>query len=248
MLINEVVLKEDVAETKDLMAIANYVSHWMRSDVNREEWDGDELQIVDIQDITKQKIPDIKTQTVKWLLFKPVPERTKSPLRFVTHLRDNTFDKERGAYFPAPYHSININLDLILKIKGNVASTVLHELQHALDDLKSSGKVMSDYTDATTDFKKYLQHPTEINARLSQALWDMASKYDTITKGDVYSKVTGMLKANRLTPEIIPNPKQYKRLIVRSYKFLDDLGQIIDNKQKPGFIQAVKNLIKKWIS
>ena len=86
MLINEVVLKEDVAETKDLMAIANYVSHWMRSDVNREEWDGDELQIVDIQDITKQKIPDIKTQTVKWLLFKPVPERTKSPLRFVQKL------------------------------------------------------------------------------------------------------------------------------------------------------------------
>ncbi len=230
------------------MAIANYVSHWMRSDVNREEWDGDELQIVDIQDITKQKIPDIKTQTVKWLLFKPVPERTKSPLRFVTHLRDNTVDKERGAYFPAPYHSININLDYILAKKGNPASTILHELQHALDDLKSSGKTMGGYVRPESDIQAYMRHPTEINARLSQALWDMASKYDTITKGDVYSKIIRMLKANNLTPKIIPNPKQYKRLIVRSYKFLDDVGQIIDNKQKPGFIQAVKNLIKKWIS
>ena len=247
MLINEVVLKEDVAETKDLMAIANYVSRWMLSEINREEHDGEELQIIDIQDITKQKIPDIKTQTVKWLLFKPVPERTKSPLRFVTHLPKNTFDGERGSYFPAPYHSININLDYIRKKKGNPASTLLHELQHALDDMKSSGKNMKDYSQPEANYKQYLRHPTEINARFSQALWDLATNYETVARSDVYKAIKTNLAQHRLSDAEVENPKEYKRLITRAYKFLSDVSNIIDKKEKPGFIQTVKNLIKKWM-
>ena len=247
MLINEVILKEDVAETKDLMAIANYVSYWMRSDINREEYDGEELQIIDIQDITKQKIPDIKTKSVKWLLLKPIPERTKSPLRFVTHLRKNTFDGERGSYFPAPYNSININLDYIRKVKGNPASTLLHELQHALDDLKSSGKNMKDYSQPKDDYKQYLRHPTEINARFSQALWDLATNYETVARSDVYKAIKTNLSRHRLSNVEVENPKEYKRLITRAYKFLTDVSQIVDKKEKLGFVQTVKNLIKKYL-
>ena len=247
MLLNELFLQEDVAETKDLMAVANYVARWMHSDINREEYDGEELQIIDIQDITGQKIPDIKTQAVKWLLFKPIPERTKSPLRFVTHLPKNTFKGERGSYFPTPYHSININLDFILKRKGNVASTVLHELQHALDDMKSSGKFMAYYTNAATDFQQYLKNPSEINARFSQALWDLATNYETVARSDVYKAITKNLAQHKLTNVEVEDSKQYRRLISRAYKFLVDVSQIIDNKEKPGFIQTIKNLIKKWM-
>lgn len=247
MLINEVLLKEDVAETKDLMAIANYVSRWMQSDINREEWDGNELQIRDIEDITGIKIPAIKTATVKWLLLKPLPQRTRSPLRFVTHLPKNTFDGERGAYFPAPYHSININLNWILKKKANPASTLLHELQHALDDMKSGGEVIKNYTSHATDFKQYLKHPSEINARFSQALWDLATNYETVARSDVYKAITTNLAQHKLTNVEVEDPKQYRRLISRAYKFLVDVSQIIDKKEKPGFIQTLKNLIKKWL-
>lgn len=248
MLINEITLKEDVAETKDLMAIANYVARWMLSDTNREDYDGDELEIVDIQQLSNKKIPDIKTKTVMWLLLRPIPERTKSPLKFVTHLRKNTFDGERGAYFPAPYHSINVNLDYILKKKGNPASTLLHELQHALDDLKSGGKNMKNYSQPENDYKQYLRHPTEINARFSQALWDLATNYETVARSDVYNAIKTNLAQHRLSNVEIENPKEYKRLITRAYKFLSDVSQIIDKKEKPGFIQTIKNLIKKWTS
>lgn len=248
MLINEVVLKEDVAETKDLMAIAHYVSGWMQSDINREEYDSEEIQIIDIQDITGRKIPDIKTPTVKWLLFKPVPERTKSPLRFVTHLPNNTFDKELGAYFPAPYHSININLDRIKKRKLNPTSILLHELQHALDDMKSSGKFMSYQSRSQQmDYDQYLKRPSEINARFSQALWDLASSFETVARSDVYDAIQTNLAKNRIRSEDFEDTSQYRRLISRAYKFLADVSQIVDKKEKPGFVQKIKSLIKKWL-
>ena len=247
MLINEVILKEDVAETKDLMAVADYVSKWMLSDKNRTYYDGAELEIVDIQKLSNKQIPNIKTKTVMYLLLRPIPGQTQDPLRFVTHLPNETFDNERGAYFPAPYHSININLDLILKRKINPASVILHELQHALDDLKSSGKVISNYTSPTTDLKKYLKHPSEINARFSQALWDLASNFETVARSDVYNAIASNLEQHRLSSKDFENPKEYRRLISRAYKFLSDVSQIIDKKEKPGFIQTVKNLIKKWM-
>lgn len=248
MRISEVILREDVAETKDLMAIAHYVSQWMQSDINREEYDGEELQIIDIQDITKRKIPDIQTPIVKWLLFKPVPERTKSPLRFVTHLPENTFDKEHGSYFPAPYHSININLDWIRKRKSNPTSILLHELQHALDDMKSSGKFMS-YQNRSQemDYDQYLKNPSEINARFSQALWDLALNFETVARSDVYDAIQTNLRKNRIRSMDFEDPKQYRRLISRAYKFLADVSQIVDKKEKPGFVQKIKSLIKKWL-
>jgi hypothetical protein len=247
MLINEITLKEDVAETKDLMAIAHYINQWMQSDFNKYENDTEELEIRDIQQITGKKIPDIKTATVKWLLFKPIPERTKTPLKFVTHLPKNTFKGERGTYFPPPYHSININLDYILKKKGNPASTILHELQHALDDLKSGGRNMKGYIQPKDDFQSYLKHPTEINARFSQALWDLATNFETVARGDVYNAITTNLAQHRLHSKDFQNPKEFKRLITRAYKFLTDVSQIIDKKEKPGFVQTIKNLIRKWL-
>lgn len=247
MLINEVLLKEDVAETKDLMAIAHYINQWMMSDANKHEYDTEELEIRDIQQITGKKIPDIKTYTVKWLLFKPVPEATRVPLRFVTHLSKNTFKGERGSYFPPPYHSININLDYILKKKGNPTSTILHELQHALDDLKSGGRVLNKYVRPESDFEGYLKHPSEINARFSQALWDLATNYETVARSDVHRAITRNLSQHSMRSQDFEDPREYRRLITRAYKFLDDVSQIIDKKEKPGFVQTVKNLIRKWL-
>jgi len=250
VLINEITLKEDVVETKDLMAIANYVSRWMLSRKNRETFDGFDLTLDRIEYLMGKPIPKIQSKSVKFLLFKPIPEYSQSPLRFVSNDRELTGENELGAYAPVPHHIININTNLILQKKRNLASTILHELQHALDDLKSGGRAFysTPYKQPKDDYQAYLKHPMEVNARFSQALWDLASNYDKVARSDVYSAIRSNLEQHRLYSEDFENPKEYKRLITRAYKFLSDVSQIIDKKEKPGFIQTIKNLIKKWTS
>lgn len=249
MLVNEVILKEDVAETKDLMAVANYVSRWMLSRKNRETFDGVDLTLDRIEYYSGKPIPNIQTRAVKFLLFKPIPEHSYSPLRFVSNNPDLLGEREFGSYSPVPQHIIAINLKLLIAKKRNPASTILHELDHALVDLKSSGRAFfsTPYNQPKDDFNAYLKHPMEVNARFQQALWDLASNYETVARSDVYSAIATNLEQHRLSSNDFENPKEYRKLISRAYKFLLDVSQIIDKKEKPGFIQTVKNLIKKWM-
>ena len=249
MLINEVILGEDVAETKDLMAIANYVSRWMLSRKNRETFDGFDMTLERIEYYMGKPIPKIQSRAVRFLLFNPIPEHSHSPLRFVSNDRELTGEKELGSYSPVPHHIININTNLILQKKRNPASTILHELQHALDDLKSGGRAFysTPYKQPKDDYQAYLKHPMEINARFSQALWNLASNYETVARSDVYNAIANNLQQNRISSTDFENPKEYRRLITRAYKFLADVSQIIDKKEKPGFIQKIKTLIKKWM-
>jgi hypothetical protein len=250
LLINELILKEDVAETKDLMAVANYVSRWMLSRKNRETFDGFDLTLDRIEYQMGIPIPQIQSPRVKNLLTKQMPNLTRDPLRFVSNDRYyQASKKELGAYFPPPLHLININLDYFLSKNRKPASTLLHELQHALDDYKSKGRALTSvsYSQPEKDFEAYLKHPMEINARFSQALWDLAKNYENVTRSDVYNAIAENLEKYRLSSTDFENSKQYRRLITRAYKFLVDVSQIIDKKEKPGFIQTIKNLIKKWM-
>jgi hypothetical protein len=249
VLIEEITLQEDVAETKDLMAVANYVSRWMLSRKNIETFDGFDMTLERIAYHMGKPIPPIQTKSVKFLLFKAIPNYSDEPLRFVSNDREMTGEREFGAYSPVPYHIININTKLLLQKKKNPASTILHELQHALDDLKSGGRALLavPYKQPKDDYQAYLKHPMEVNARFSQALWDLASNYDRVARSDVYSAIANNLQQHRLRSEDFENPKEYKRLITRAYKFLADVSQIIDKKEKPGFVQTVKNLIKKYL-
>lgn len=249
MLINEVVLNEDIAETKDLMAIANYVSQWMKSEKHRRAFNKVDATLKEIEQLSGNPIPPIKSYLVKWLLFKPIPEHTNDPLRFIAN-HPSANSRELGYYMPVPSHIINANLDLIEKRQRNLASTLLHELQHALDDLKSGGRsfLSTPYKQPKDDYQAYLKHPMEVNARFQQALWDLATNYETVARSDVYNAITANLQQHRISSTDFENPKEYKRLISRAYKFLTDVSQIIDKKEKPGFVQTIKNLIKKWTS
>ena len=248
MLINEVVLDEDVAETKDLMAIALYVSRWMKSEQHKKAFDKVDTTLKEIEQISGNPIPPINSYLVKWLLFKPIPEHTNDPLRFIAN-HPSASGRELGYYMPVPTHIININLNLIEKNKRNLASTLLHEMQHALDDLKSGGRAVlsTPYKLPKDDYQAYLKHPIEVNARFSQALWDLAANYETVARSDVYSAIAKNLEKYKISSTDFENPKEYRRLISRAYKFLSDVSQIINNKEKPGFVQKIKTLIKKWM-
>lgn len=248
MLINEVVLDEDVAESKDLMSIALYVSKWMKSEQHKKAFDNVDVTLKEIEQLSGSPIPAIKSYLVKWLLFKPIPEHTNDPLRFIAN-HPSIGNRELGYYMPVPNHVININLNLIEKNNRNAASTILHELQHALDDLKSGGRAFlsTPYKLPKDDYKAYLKHPMEVNARFSQALWDLASNYETVARSDVYNAIASNLQQHKISSTDFENPKEYRRLISRAYKFLSDVSQIIDKKEQPGFVQRIKNLIKKWM-
>lgn len=261
MFISEVILDEDTAETKDLMAIAYYVAQWMNSPEVK-QWDGIELTLDKIQKYSGMQIPDIQSETVQKMLTYPL--KKQYTLAFVpnsVHLQK----AELGVFFPEEWE-IGINLELHKKRGKNIASTILHELQHALDSYKSSGEVFkSAYNvDPNVDFNAYMMHPSEINARFSQALWDLASNFETVTRSDVYSSIESMLKKNQLDSTFVKDTKQHKRLVVRAYKFLADVSQIINNPQAPppgtapmaprvaktqpqNLTQKIKNLIRKWL-
>ena len=247
MLINEVVLDEDVTETKDLMAVANYVAQWMKSEQHAKAFNNVDATLQEIEQLSGKPLPPIKSYIVKWLLFKPIPEHTNDPLRFIAN-HPSAGKKEFGYYMPVPAHIININMNLILQREKNPASTILHELQHALDDIKSGGRAFlsTPYKLPKDDYQAYLKHPMEVNARFQQALWDLATNYETVARSDVYNAIATNLQQHRISSTDFENPKEYRRLISRAYKFLADVSQIIDKKEKPGFVQTIKNLIKKW--
>ena len=232
------------------MAIAVYIAKWFSSEASN-GYERTPKTIREIEAIWGKPIPPLQSKTVKWLILKRIPDQTEFPIQFVANNKNFIDVTELGAYTPPYDHVVAVNLPLITKRKRSLASILVHELDHALVDMKSSGKAFSGkaYKEPAKDFKAYLQQPIEINARFAQALWDMASRYDSIVKADVHSTVSKVLAANNLTQDIVKDPKQYKKLITRSYKFLDDVGYIIADKEqdKPTLIQRVKTLIRKWL-
>lgn len=231
------------------MAVAYYLAKWYASESYAKWHPSYPVSLREIEKAWGNPIPALQTKSVKWLLFRPIIDQTDQPLMFVANNPKYVGDREFGGYNPPHLHTIGINLNLLAKRKKSVASTMLHELDHALLDMKSNGKSVEaqPYKSPEGNYDSYLQHPVEVNARFAQALWDLASSYETIAKGDLYSAIQQSLAGNKITPKIVPDPKQYKRLVVRSYKFLDDVGQIVDNKAKPGFVEKIKNLIRKWL-
>jgi hypothetical protein len=251
VLLNELFLQEDNAEMRDLMAVAYYLSRWFASP----KYDGlakkYSLTIKEIEKIFGEPAPKIQTKSVNWLLFKEFPGESYEPLRFIANHPNLVGKHDFGGYTPPPHYIVAINTDLLTKRGKTTASTLLHELDHALIDLKSRGQAMGNYATPTDkdSYKVYLQHPMEVNARFAQSLWDLAVRYDKISKDNLLPTIKNVFNANQINQEVITDPKKYKRLIVRSYKFLDDVGQIIDIKKtdKPTFVQRVKNLIRKWL-
>jgi hypothetical protein len=109
-----------------------------------------------------------------------------------------------------------------------VASILVHELQHALDGLKSRGRALgpnpSDDLDPDQAYQQYLRLPKEINARFAQALLDTA-RY--VTRMDNRSQLERVIQVafgkHQLTPDLFgDNTRQYRRLLSRTYKFFDD--------------------------
>lgn len=118
--------------------------------------------------------------------------------------------------------------EILLKLDRKLTelkSILVHELQHALDDLKSKGKfhnrsVKSDYW----------TRQAEVNARLAQAIYDIESALQKVKlkdidwknpkiKTNVIKLIQSYLKSNNLGKDILDD-KRYQRLLNRIYSYI----------------------------
>lgn len=243
-------ISEDVAETKDLMAIADYLQQWMTDPNAKAQYEKLPARLKTIEQAFNRPLPEIQSKVVQFLFFGIMPEHGH-PL-YITFNDEQYVDEGDAGVFMPDLWMVNIMADKIQKIKKSVGSVILHELQHALDDLKSNGALLNAraYYGPTDDHAAYMAHPAEINARFSQALWMLASNFEKIPRNQVYPAIDKVFARYKLNAESIPNPKEHKRLVVRAYKFLDEVLTVVDSEPqitKPTFVQKVKDLIRKWL-
>lgn len=107
-----------------------------------------------------------------------------------------------------------------------IRSTFIHEMQHALDDIKSRGKFDSEagQPKSTTgnqqqQYIQYLKLPHEINARFTQAILDIALQYNTVEGPHRLQDLITKAFANHNLN--VASKREYKHLMSRAYKFFD---------------------------
>jgi hypothetical protein len=141
-----------------------------------------------------------------------------------------------GTYHPRPLGSETIWLNSQeLTDRQELASTLTHELRHALDDLKSGytagwqDKQVDQMGDpsAPGQYQRYLQLSHEVNARFSQALMDMANDPD-ITRSNLRDKIIQYFRKNKITlqtlntdndPKLQKANDRYQRLYAKAASF-----------------------------
>lgn len=114
----------------------------------------------------------------------------------------------------------------------DLTSELVHELRHALDDVKSSGRFLQGKKTTTPRSSKddprsaYLSLPLEINARFSQAMQSIVKdlKGTTPSKKDIINAIRVEFLVYNITP-FFPqrsNDPAYRRLFSRALSYLED--------------------------
>lgn len=181
----------------------------------------------------------------------------------VTTTKDWTNDndvKVYGSYFPGD-NDIELNFpahEFSTETRGStlqaeIANTLAHEIQHAIDDLKSQGTALKDpssFKGLKKDYQGYLKLPYEVNARFQQATMDLATyiampKKDgsKTTQADLPELIRYAFQKNRLDKIYEKNQPEYKRLLSRAYKFF----QAELNAPKKATPQNIVKRAVNWI-
>lgn len=120
---------------------------------------------------------------------------------------------------------------IVPKIDKDLTSELVHELRHALDDIKSSGKFLQGRKTNTPRSKNddprsaYLSLPLEINARFSQAIHAIIKdlKDTNPTRKDIVDAIRVEFFVQNITP-FFPKKMQdpaYRRLFSRALSYLE---------------------------
>lgn len=167
--------------------------------------------------------------------------------------------KTNGSFFPNK-NLIWINGKLRQRGVASMASTIGHELRHALDFSLSSGKPFRTKggkpRNATT--AEYLRDPQEINARFTQALWAMA--FDTIerkpaTAHDALRIIDDCLHRLQLDRELFPDgptgDKRYNRLRSRAIRYWSEVARFLrateaEDVPRRTLMDRIRSIVSKF--
>lgn len=149
-------------------------------------------------------------------------------------------------YLPAIINSAKINQTSNLY---SLKSTIVHELQHALDDAKSAGKFYKTgkYAANATPEEEWLTYarlPHEVNARLQQAFLEISDKMpklDISQSSDLMPLINHAFKKYDLDNIYKPGDARYKQLLKRTYKFFQS------ELNNPKTVEP-KSIVKRAIS
>lgn len=159
----------------------------------------------------------------------------------------------KGQYDPSSF-AIYIN-HKILSDPAEVASTFLHEFQHAIDDIKSRGsqkdqmgKALNINTNTGKDqWYDYISRNQEVNARYAEALRELINYIGSYTEGG-YTSQELMTYINyflekyymkQAFPNGINDPK-YRRLVTRIYQYLAEYHKnLIQSTGQPAQKQSL---------
>lgn len=120
---------------------------------------------------------------------------------------------------------------IVPRTDKDLTSDLVHELRHALDDVKSSGKFLqgkqtsSPRSTSDDPRSKYLSLPLEINARFSQAIHSIINdlKGTNPSKKDITDAIRVEFFVHNITP-FFPKKTEdpaYRRLFSRALTYLD---------------------------
>lgn len=168
----------------------------------------------------------------------------------------------KGSFFPNK-NLIWINRDLIKKGTASMASTIGHELRHALDFSLSKGKPFRKKDGRKlkgSPNDQYMRNPQEINARFTQALWAMA--FDTIeakpqTPHDALKLIDDCLYRLHLDRSMFPEgPKgdqRFNRLRTRAIRYWMQVARFlqaveVEDVPKKTIMDRVKGFISKLVA
>lgn len=135
--------------------------------------------------------------------------------------------------------------------QNELAKTLVHELQHAVDGTKSKGQALMK-TPATKsgdtedqEFEEYLKLPHEVNARFAEALDDISEQLPYIREvgqlPEIINDAFAKREINRVFPGRAEDPR-YRRLLSRAYQYY---AYTLKNDEEPSDQQAKQFILKK---
>lgn len=164
----------------------------------------------------------------------PDLRNTLENLRLLVELDPKTEDKTSKGAYDLDHHAIIVNIPAIsayATLRDNdsthiLQSTISHELQHALDNVKSQGRGITpdnpnlDWKkDPKGSWKSYAGKQHEVNARLQQALLDIAFQMRNLSGPQRLDLlIQRAFDKHSLDKDILDDAK-YNRLLSRAYKF-----------------------------
>lgn len=242
------IIREATDESVDLMRIANYVAAFLTDHAKNAY--GYDIQHMEDFD----PLPELRTEEAYSMLYD----------HGLTFVLINGQKVKKGKRYLGAYVKGNnlIWIDRKLLVKPrSLVSVLIHELQHALDDIRSGGKALPD-NDPDQPRNQYLSRPQEINARFSQALYDLVDLQASYMeqngkpwgRQEAAEMIMKILDSHQLGKTLFSGPdgqRRYQRMLSRAYKFNDEVRNLITvnrgSEKKQSIIDRIKLLIRAYL-